>query len=173
MARLCIIPARSGSKRIPKKAIKEFHGKPIMAYSIEAAVRSKLFDEVMVSTDSEKFAEIARFYGAKTPFLRSVENSSDHATTLDAIKEVLNHYSFNGREFDEICCLYPAAPLITAEHLLEAHAELKKGHSCVFAAVKYGHPIQRAFQKAERRPLPEHALQPENRRSRRRSCDLP
>lgn len=145
MTRICIIPARSGSKRIPKKAIKSFHGKPIMSYSIVAALDSNLFDEVMVSTDSEEFAKIGRDYGASTPFLRSEENSNDHATTLDAIEEVLEQYRNLGQVFDEVCCLYPAAPLVSAQILQQGFEKLAEGYTSVFAALRYGHPIQRAF----------------------------
>lgn len=145
MARICIIPARSGSKRIPKKAIKDFHGKPIMSYSIETALKSELFDEVMVSTDSEEFAEVAQSFGAKVPFLRSAKNADDHATTLDALKEVLEKYQEQGLQFDECCCLYPAAPMVQPKHLFEAKEKIQDGFTSVFAAVAYGHPIQRAF----------------------------
>ena len=113
MARLAIIPARSGSKRIPGKNIKDFFGKPVIAYSIQAALDCGLFDEVMVSTDDLKIADIAKAHGAQVPFLRSEKNSDDQATTLDVIKEVLNYYKSNlNKSFDQICCIYPAAPLI-------------------------------------------------------------
>lgn len=92
MSNIAIITARGGSKRIPKKNIKEFCGRPIIAYSIEAALKSKCFDEVMVSTDSEEIAEIAKKYGAKVPFLRSAETSNDFATTRDVLLEVLSEY---------------------------------------------------------------------------------
>ena len=92
MSNLCVIPARGGSKRIPKKNIKSFLGKPIIAYSIEAAIQSKLFTEIMVSTDCQETAEIALRYGAKVPFLRSKENSNDFATTYDVIKEIIDEY---------------------------------------------------------------------------------
>ncbi len=105
MKNLCIIPARGGSKRIPRKNIKPFMGKPIIAYSIEAALESGLFDEVMVSTDDEEIATIARQYGAAVPFMRSEETSNDFATTADVLKEVVNMYAQQGKTFDTICCV--------------------------------------------------------------------
>ena len=92
--KIAIIPARGGSKRIPRKNIKDFFGKPIIAYSIESAIKSELFSEIMVSTDDEEIAEVAIKYGAKVPFFRSKKNSDDYSTTLDVIKEVLNYYLY-------------------------------------------------------------------------------
>src|SRR5690606_2628454 len=105
MANLAIIPARGGSKRIPRKNIREFLGKPVIAYSIEAAFASGLFDEVMVSTDDQEIAEIAERFGAKVPFERSEDTAGDHATTFDVIKEVTETYrkQFN-TEFKYVCC---------------------------------------------------------------------
>ena len=117
MKSVAIITARGGSKRIPHKNIKEFCGKPIIAYSIEAALKAGCFDEVMVSTDDEKIAEIAEMYGAKVPFMRSKENSDDFASTRDVIFEVLKQYEEEGQVFDCVCCIYPTAPFITAESL--------------------------------------------------------
>lgn len=120
MKTIALITARGGSKRIPKKNIKEFCGKPIIAYSIEAALQSGLFDEVMVSTDSEEIRDIALKYGAKVPFLRSAETSSDYATSSDVIMEVVNRYEEMGIHFDYGCCIYPTAPFVTAARLAEA-----------------------------------------------------
>ena len=106
MKNLCIIPARGGSKRIPHKNVKSFMGKPIIAYSIETALKSGLFDEVMVSTDDPEIAETARRYGAKVPFMRSAETANDYATTADVLREVLNKYKERGEEFDNMCCFY-------------------------------------------------------------------
>ena len=106
MSSIAIITARGGSKRIPKKNIKDFCGKPIIAYSIEAALESGAFDEVMVSTDSEEIAQIAREYGANVPFLRSKETSDDFATTADVLKEVINRYGESGVKYDKFACLY-------------------------------------------------------------------
>lgn len=144
MHSVAIITARGGSKRIPKKNIKEFCGKPIIAYSIEAALKSRAFDEVMVSTDSEEIAEIAKEYGASVPFLRSEATSSDFATTADVIAEVLDSYSQMGNEFDSFACIYPTAPFVTGKRLAEA-AELLQDADSVIAVVKYSFPPQRAF----------------------------
>lgn len=161
MANLAIIPARGGSKRIPKKNIKDFLGKPIIAYSIEAALKSNLFDEVMVSTDDEDIAKIALKYGAKVPFLRSKENANDFATTFDVIEEVLLKYKAKGEVFESACCIYSCAPFVSLENLKEAHLKLKD-FDTVFPVVKYGFPIQRALRKDENNSLcffqPENAL---------------
>lgn len=114
---LGIIPARGGSKRIPRKNIKPFCGKPILAYSIEAAKDSLLFDEIMVSTDDGEIVEIARQYGASVPFLRSEAASNDYAVIADVLMEVVRCYQQNGQEFDYICCIYPTAPFVTAGKL--------------------------------------------------------
>lgn len=144
MKNLCIIPARSGSKRIPRKNIKPFLGKPIMAYSIEAALESGLFDEVMVSTDDEEFAEVARQYGASVPFLRSAETASDYATTRDVLIEVLNRYEERGVQFERMACIYSTSPFVTANRLREAFAKLDD-YDCVYPVVKFSYPIQRCL----------------------------
>lgn len=144
MSNVAIITARGGSKRIPKKNIKEFCGKPIIAYSIQAALESNAFDEVMVSTDSEEIAEVARKYGARVPFLRSDETSNDYATTADVIEEVLSRYVEQGRKFDSFACIYPTAPFVTSKRLAEA-AALLDGADAVISVVKYSFPPQRAF----------------------------
>lgn len=147
MKNLCIIPARGGSKRIPRKNIKDFFGKPIIAYSIDAALKSGLFNEVMVSTDDEEIAEIAKKWGAKVPFMRSQENANDYATTVDVVQEVIDHYNQEGKQIENLCCLYPCAPLVTPEKLNEAYALLlKRELRAVIPVVKFGFPIQRAFQ---------------------------
>lgn len=120
MKNIAIIPARGGSKRIPRKNIKPFMGKPIIAYSIEAALQSGLFDEVMVSTDDEEIAEIACRYGAQVPFMRSAEMSNDYAGTDDVVFEVLKKYKEQDREFETVCCIYSTAPFVTAERLLRS-----------------------------------------------------
>ena len=145
MSNLCLIPARGGSKRIPKKNIKYFLGKPIIAYSIEAAIQSDLFTEVMVSTDCQETAEIALRYGAKVPFLRSKENSNDFATTYDVIKEVIDEYKKDGVKFENICCIYACAPFVTANNLKHAYQELSnKQVDTIFPIIEYSFPIQRA-----------------------------
>ncbi|WP_044973680.1 pseudaminic acid cytidylyltransferase [Ruminococcus sp. HUN007] len=144
MSTVAIITARGGSKRIPKKNIKEFCGKPIIAYSIEAALNSKVFDEVMVSTDSEEIASIAKQYGASVPFLRSEETSNDYATTADVIAEVLEQYKNTGKAFDNFACIYPTAPFVTGVRLAEAEKLLKNADGVV-SVVRYSFPPQRAF----------------------------
>lgn len=148
MNKLCIIPARGGSKRIPRKNIKNFLGKPIIAYSIEAALKSELFDEVMVSTDDDEIAEIAKKYGAKVPFLRSIQNANDFATTYDVIEEVLLEYQKKDKNFTQACCIYPCAPFVSTLKLEEAFGKMNK-FDTVFPVVKYGFPIQRAVKKSD------------------------
>ena len=146
MGNICIIPARGGSKRIPRKNIKEFLGKPIIAYSIQAALDSGLFDEVMVSTDDLEIADIAKKYGAKVPFMRSEKNSDDFATTFDVIEEVIQSYESLGKEFENICCIYSCAPFVNSEILLKAYDQLiKKKFDTVFPIIAYSFPIQRAL----------------------------
>ena len=144
--RLAIIPARGGSKRIPKKNIKDFCGRPIISYSINAAIKSSLFDIVMVSTDSKEIASLAKEYGAEVPFLRSNRTSDDYATTSDVLEEVLVRYKDIGYTFDCFCCIYPTAPLVTATKLNEAFTlfEDKKAEA-VLPVVKYSYPPQRAI----------------------------
>jgi pseudaminic acid cytidylyltransferase len=143
---IAIIPARGGSKRIPRKNIKLFHGKPIIAYSIEAALQSGLFDEVIVSTDDKEIAEIAQQYGAKVPFLRSKKNSDDFATTIDVIVEVMNFYKDKGIEHEFICCIYPCAVFVSKEKIQEAYNLLNtKNFDTVLPIIEYGFPIQRAL----------------------------
>lgn len=146
MKSIVIITARGGSKRIPKKNIKDFCGKPIIAYSIEAALKSKLFDEVMVSTDSEEIADVARHYGAAVPFMRSEENSGDFATTADVLDEVLAQYKMQGETFDIMVCIYPAAPFVTEEKLRSAvDMLLQTDADSVLPVVQYSYPPKRSI----------------------------
>lgn len=145
-SRVAIITARGGSKRIPKKNIKEFCGKPIIAYSIEAAMDSGVFAEVMVSTDSEEIKAVAESYGASVPFMRSEATSSDYAVTADVIEEVLAEYELCGKRFDSFTCIYPTAPFVTADRIREAVEKFEKnGAAAVIAVVPYSFPPQRAF----------------------------
>jgi len=144
--KLAIITARGGSKRIPRKNIKNFLGYPIIKYSIDAAIKSECFDEIMVSTDDKEIAEVSERLGAKIPFLRSQANSNDFATTADVIEEVLLEYKKLSKNFEYCCCIYPTAPFISSERLKEGFDILKsRGVDSVFPVVRYGHPIQRAL----------------------------
>lgn len=141
---IAIIPARSGSKRIPKKNIKDFMGKPMLAYAIHAAKEAKIFDIVMVSTDSEEIAEIARQHGADVPFLRSAENASDTATTFDVLEEVLSEYRKQQKVFDTVCCIYPCVPFLTGKILRDAFAFMGQ-YDSVIPVCKYSVPIEWAM----------------------------
>lgn len=149
MKRIAIIPARGGSKRIPNKNIKDFFGKPIIAYSIEAAIVSGMYDEIMVSTDSESIKEVALQFGAKVPFLRSAQNSNDFATTVDVLLEVLSWYKKKGIHFEAATCIYACAPFTSAALLKESFNILDKGCDCVYPVLPYSHPIQRAVKLSE------------------------
>lgn len=144
--KIAIITARGGSKRIPRKNIKEFCGKPIMAYSIQAAVDSAVFDTVMVSTDDEEIAQIARQYGAEVPFYRSAETAGDFATTNDVLLEVLAEYEKRGRKFDMAVCIYPTAPFVTAGKLRSAVEQLSASDAdTLIPVVAFSYPPQRAM----------------------------
>lgn len=146
MKRLAIITARGGSKRIPRKNIKPFLGKPILAYSIEAAVACGLFDEVMVSTEDEEIAEIAKQYGAKVPFYRSEKTAGDFATTNDVLLEVIDEYEKRGQFFDVACCIYPTAPFVTAEKIKDAMGQLETSDAdTLIPVVQFSYPPQRAM----------------------------
>lgn len=146
MSRIAIIPARGGSKRIPRKNIKDFCGKPILAYSIEAALQTKMFDEVMVSTDDEEIAMIAEKFGANVPFLRSKETSSDYASTKDVLLEVLNNYKQLNKNFETMFCIYPTAPFVSSKSLIDAITELEASKcSEIFPVVAFSYPPQRAY----------------------------
>ena len=152
MRKIAIIPARIGSKRIYKKNIKFFFGKPIIAYSIQAAINSGLFDEIMVSTDSLEIAEIAKRNGASVPFFRTKKSSDDFATTYDVIKEVIEQYQMLNKSFDLICCIYACAPFVSSISLELGLNILKENKfDSVFPIVKFSHPIQRAFKYSNKK----------------------
>ena len=168
--KVAIIPARGGSRRIPKKNIRIFFGKHIIAHSIEASLKSDLFDEIMVSTDDEEIANIAKKCGAKIPFMRSAKNSDDYATTIDVLFEVLETYARIERYFDYFCCIYPAAPFVTANHLVDSYNLLiKKKADAIIPVARYGHPIQRCFKIKENGKL--YNLWPKNRKRRTQDCE--
>lgn len=166
--KLAIITARGGSKRIPRKNLKEFCGKPILCYSIEAAREAGVFDEIMVSTEDEEIAKLAESAGAAVPFFRSEENAGDYASTDDVIMEVLKSYQKMGQSFEAFCCLYPTAPFLSGERLRSAMALLDEADS-VMPVVPFSYPPQRGLLISEngyvRRQFPEYAAA--------RSQDLP
>src|SRR4051812_6474829 len=144
--RLAIVPARGGSKRIPRKNVRDFLGQPILKYSIDAALGSGSFDEVMVSTDDAEIAAIARRCGAEVPFLRSAVASSDHAGTEDVVREVLAEYRARGRTVDRFSCIYPTAPFLTAARIREAARLLdERGADAVITVARFRNPVWRSL----------------------------
>ena len=143
---VAIIPARGGSKRIPKKNIKNFHGKPLIAYSIEVALKSKLFDKVIVSTDDEEIAEIAKEFGAEVPFLRPKELSDDFTGTGAVINHAINFLKEQGENIDFVCTIYATAPLLNEKYLIEGFTKLKNSNAKnAFSCTSMPFPIQRTF----------------------------
>lgn len=148
MKKIAIITARGGSKRIPHKNMLPFLGKPIIAYSIEAALSSGEFDEVMVSTDDENIAKIAKEYGASVPFMRSERTANDFASTADVLFEVLDEYEKRGEYFDVLCCIYPTAVFITDKKIKEAMGKLvNSDFDTLLPVVKFSYPVQRSLVK--------------------------
>ncbi|WP_456485402.1 pseudaminic acid cytidylyltransferase [Hydrogenimonas sp.] len=143
---VALIPARGGSKRIPRKNIRLFHGKPLIAYSIETAKESGLFDRIVVSTDDEEIASIAREYGAEVPFLRDSAYADDHTTATDAIEYSLCKLETAGEKIDYACTIYPTAPLLQSKYLMEGLEKLKNSDAWyAFSAASMPFPIQRTF----------------------------
>ena len=170
MANVAVITARGGSKRIPRKNIKFFRDKPIIAYSIQTALQSGLFDTVMVSTDDAEIAQISIKYGAEVPFYRSPATSDDHSGTADVMLEVIGQLMATGKEFEFACCLYPTAPLIKIEDLRTGYELLRKNsHISVFPVCPFSYPIYRALQVGQDGKV--GMIWPEN--LNRRSQDLP
>lgn len=168
MKSVAVITARGGSKRIPRKNIKHFLGKPIIEYSIEAALKTGVFNEVMVSTDDEEIAQVAINAGAKVPFLRSEQTSNDFATTADVLLEVIDSYERIGTNFDKVCCIYPTAPFVTANALKTAMMLLEQENcDCVIPVVKFSFPPQRGVVIKDGKVVPKW---PEN--MSKRSQDL-
>ena len=143
---ICMIPARGGSKRIPRKNIKAFNGKPIIAYSIEAALESNCFDQVIVSTDDNEIAEVARTYGAKVPFIRPAKLSNDYAGTIPVIKHTIEWLEGHNNTIDNVCCLYATAPFIQSQTISKAFQQLleSKADYC-FSVTSFSFPIQRSI----------------------------
>jgi N-acylneuraminate cytidylyltransferase len=144
--KIAIIPARGGSKRIPGKNIRDFSGKPIIAYSVEAAIRSELFDEIMVSTDDEEIAAVSRKYGAGIPFMRSHETADDQSGLAEVVAEVLQRYEKTGRTFDIFCCILPTAPFIKVDRLGEGLQILQtKQFDSVITITRFEAPLERGL----------------------------
>ncbi|OGX23531.1 MAG: pseudaminic acid cytidylyltransferase [Omnitrophica WOR_2 bacterium GWF2_38_59] len=167
--KIAIITARGGSKRIPNKNLKLFLGHPIIKYSIDAAIKSKCFDEIMVSTDCKDIANIAKSLGASVPFYRSEANSNDFATINSTLCEVLAKHKEMGKIFELCCCIFPAAPFITAQNLKNGMDTLIKHNAySTFPVTKYSYPVQRAL-KIENNLL--KMLYPENNEKRSQDFD--
>ncbi|WP_394135653.1 pseudaminic acid cytidylyltransferase [Aliivibrio fischeri] len=148
--KIAIIPARGGSKRIPRKNIKLFHGKPMIAYSIEAALKSNCFDKVIVSTDDQEIADVARFYGAEVPFMRPKNISDDYATTMDVIQHAVQWCEQQDLLITHICCLYATAPFVQAEDLQKGWEIVQQeGVQYAFSATTFPFPIQRAIKLSD------------------------
>ena len=160
MKNIAIIPARCGCTRIHRKNIQPFMGKPIIAYSIEAALQSGLFDEVMVSTDDEEIATVARQYGASVPFFRSAETANDYATMENVIEEVLNCYQERGISFDAFCCVFSTAPFLKSQSLVNSYNTFENNaYDALMPVLSFSYPIQRALFLENSRLLmrePEH-----------------
>ena len=148
---LCIVPARGGSKRLPRKNIRPFRGRPIIEWSISAAAESGLFAKVMVSTDDDEIASVARAAGAEVPFLRSPGASDDHATTSDVLLEVLARYAQLGERFEFACCLYPTAPFVRADDLRSGFGELLSSEfDVVMPIAAFSYPIWRSLKRDDK-----------------------
>jgi len=143
---IAIIPARGGSKRIPRKNIKMFHGKPLIAYSIQAAMESNLFDKIVVTTDDEEIADIAKGYGATVPFIRPKELSDDFTGTTDVINHALQWLTDHGEKYDYVCTIYATAPLLRSQYIVEGFEKLKESDAInAFSCTSMPFPIQRTF----------------------------
>tara|TARA_B100000787_G_C16100451_1_gene253188 strand:- start:59 stop:760 length:702 start_codon:yes stop_codon:yes gene_type:complete len=144
--RLCIIPARGGSKRIPRKNIKEFCGQAMIGYSIEAAITSQCFDKVIVSTDDQEIAEVAKSFGAEVPFIRPDELANDHAATIPVVKHAIEWFDEQGQLPTDVCCLYATAPFIQSQTISKAFQQLQESEAdYCFSVTSFAFPIQRSI----------------------------
>lgn len=161
--KVCVIPARGGSKRIPRKNLKVFHGEPIIGRSIKTAIKSEVFDKIVVSTDDQEIAELAKSLGAEVPFLRPAKLSDDYATTADVIKHAIEEISCLG-DSDFVCCLYATSPFTLATDLSNSLKQLLSDHSLdyVMSVASYEYPIQRSLKKDKNGKIkmfwPEHEI---------------
>ena len=168
---IAVIPARGGSKRIPRKNIKYFCGKPIISYSIETARSSKIFDEIIVSTDDNEIASIAKSLGGQVPFMRPSDISDDFSTTGDVMRHAISWFENQKKSLDVVCCIYPTAPLLLKSDLIKAHNEFKSNNwSYVFSATRFSFPIQRAFKKSGSKGI--QMFQSEHYRSRSQDIEV-
>jgi pseudaminic acid cytidylyltransferase len=143
---ICVIPARGGSKRIQKKNIQNFNGKPIISYSIRAALESKCFDQVIVSTDDSEITEVAKKYGAEVPFIRPSKLSNDYADTVSVIKHAIEWIEKNGKSIEKVCCLYATAPFIKAQVITKALQQLQDSNAdYCFSVTNFASPVQRSI----------------------------
>lgn len=166
MKKIAIIPARGGSKRIPRKNIQLFMGKPILAYSIEIALQSGLFDEIMLSTDDKEIADIALQYGAKVPFMRSAENANDFAGLAQVVEEVLDNYKNKGVIFDFVCCILPTAPLLQVEDLIQSYYQLVDSEfTSLCSVVAFSYPILRSLTVSDNKKVEMYFPEYKNARS--------
>jgi pseudaminic acid cytidylyltransferase len=144
--RLCIIPARGGSKRIPRKNIKEFCGQAMIGYSIEAAITSQCFDKVIVSTDDQEIVEVAKSFGAEVPFIRPDELANDHAATIPVVKHTIEWFDEQGQSPTDVCCLYATAPFIQSQTISKAFQQLQESEAdYCFSVTSFAFPIQRSI----------------------------
>jgi N-acylneuraminate cytidylyltransferase len=155
MMKLAVIPARGGSKRIPRKNIKEFCGKPIIAWSIQAALESRCFDRVIVSTDDKEIAEVARNNGAEVPFMRPPELSNDFTPTIPVISHAISWFRDNGISFKHVCCIYATAPFVAADDIKRGLEAVENCSHCDYALsiTSYPYPIQRAVRITKEKRL--------------------
>ncbi len=166
---LCVIPARGGSKRIPRKNIKPFCGQPMIAYSIQAALESQCFDQVVVSTDDIEIAEVAKRYGAQVPYLRPAVLANDYAGTIPVIKHAIEWFEEQGTAFESVCCLYATAPFVHGELIKQAYQQFVASQAdYCFTVTRFASPIQRAFKMNDEKRL--KMFYPEN--FNKRSQDL-
>jgi pseudaminic acid cytidylyltransferase len=150
MTSVAIIPARGGSKRIPKKNIRNLGGKPAIAYPIELALSAKIFERVIVTTDDVEIADVSREYGAEVPFIRKPELSDDFALTIDVISDAVRQLRQMGGIFDYVCCLYPVTPLLKPQRIVQSLEILQEGNwDYVFPAIEFPSPIERGFKKSK------------------------
>jgi len=161
--RVAIIPARGGSKRIPRKNIKEFNGKPIIAWAILAAQKSGLFDYIIVSTDDDEIKSVSEKYGAIVPFIRPADISDDHTPTVPVISHAVKEIDRLYQHVEYACCIYPCSPLLLASDMVEAFNMLEStGADFVYPVVEYPHPIFRSMRQSENGKMefiyPKHEL---------------